>query len=472
MGGAIMLHARRRQRAFTAVEMVVTLAAGSVLLAAILITQLRLSQHSSRITDSATRDNEIRTALDVMNRDISGAGFLLEAAAPPVCNQVLAYNSSLTGMQGNVSTTVPPGYFVLNTAMSFPANAGAKLPIADLTFNYPPTSPTPPNRSDALVIRVTNGASVLNGNSYGTLKAKSVGNPASTGPPASNGQFTLQPVGMPFLTASAFGEGNVALVRVQNGLQPICVRVPIKSLTLTVTPPTLTLAGTSLMPSTYFQAFATEMARFGLPPNGISNQNLAGPGAGASASLTDLGAPAVTTQFGYVYYISLNTAMSGNLANVPVLQRVQINSLDDSVIQIQDIAYGVVSLQVNFGVDTSLGANGGAVTQYLSGAAVQAQNLGAWIRTVRMLIVTRSLNPDPTFLPAAAGGASGPHFSNEAQPELDLKAQFPNPLDATKPLYTNYTIAPVDYGYHFTAQEQEIALRNQAWIGTWSANLN
>ena len=443
-------------------EMVVTLAAGSVLLVAILITQLRLSQGGTRITDSATRDNEIRAALDVMNRDIAGAGFLLEAAAPPVCNQVLAYNASLTGMQGNVSTTVPPGYFVLSTAMSFPAAAGAKLPIVPTgtnppnTFNYPPTAGG--NRSDALVIRVSNGASLLNGNTYGTLKAASVGSPASTG------QFTLMPAGMPFLASNAFSPGNVALVRVQNGLQPICVRVPIQSSALAVTPPTLALAGTGMMPSTYFQAFATQMARFGLPANGISNQNLAGPGAGASASLTDLGAPAATTQFAYVYYVSLNTAMSGNLASVPVLQRAQINSLNDSVMQVQDIAYGVVSLQVNFGVDTSFGASGGAVTKYMSGADVQNQNLGAWVRTVRLLIVTRSLNPDPSFNPSAA--------VDPTQKVLDLNNQFPNPIAGGGPLYANYTIPPTNYGFHFNAQEQEIALRNQAWIGTWSANLN
>ena len=38
------------QWGFTAVEMVITLAAGSILLAAVLITQLQLSRHGSRIT--------------------------------------------------------------------------------------------------------------------------------------------------------------------------------------------------------------------------------------------------------------------------------------------------------------------------------------------------------------------------------------------------------------------------------------
>ena len=463
------------QWGFTAVEMVITLAAGSILLAAVLITQLQLSRHGSRITDSATRDNEIRTALDVMNRDIAGAGFLLEAAAPPVCNQVLAYNAGLQGMKGNAASSLAPGYFLMSPAMAFPATPGSTLPVAPITFAY---SPGAGNRSDALVLRVTEGASVLNSQSYATLKA------ASTGTPASDGIFSLMPTFIPLLSPGAFDRGHAALVRVQNGTQPICLRVPIQSSDLTTSPPTLITANSSsmpptsappqLMPPAYYLGFSAQMARFGMPANGVSNQNLAGPGAGASASLMDLGLPEdpTNTQFGYVYYVDRNANLTGNLATVPVLRRARVNSLNDTVGQTQDIAFGVVSLQVNFGVDKSFGANGGAVTDYLSGADVQSQNLGVWVRTVRMLIVTRSLNEDPSYIASPASDSSQPHFTNENAPELDLKTQFPNPIDSTKDLYQNYTIAPADYGYHFTAQEQEIALRNQAWMGTWSANLN
>lgn len=390
--------------------------------------QLKLSAQNMRTADVSMRDNEARAAMDLISRDLSGAGFL-SGGTHLNCFATLNYN-----------TAVPaPNFFTTYAASSMLAANGTALPFVanpGITLNFPSNGSA--NRSDVLVVRTA-----LDGTQF---------TPANTpiSPVAVNTNYTPLSNGiLPLGSNAGFNQGNVALLQVIMGplnnpavpQQRVCVRAPISAVSaLPVNGSDNVSVGGPLMPSGFFADFSARIASLGIAGATALTQPLI-----AQGKLTNLGSPAmaplVTRQRTYAYFIDANPARY----QWPTLVRASINPLNDLEIaaERQEIGAGVVSLQVLFGVDPG---NTGGVTAYQTGAqALAAGNLG-WVRSVKVLVLTRALYNDKDF-------------SNSAQTVLPLRTWF------NEAGYTDYTISSTEMNQRFVAQQTEIAVRNELWPG-------
>ncbi len=352
---------RPQQSGFTLVELMVALALSMILAIAILNMQLKLGQQRMRTSDIAVRDGETRAAMDLMTQDASGTGFLLGNMTAP-CSALLTYDDATTGK-----------YFVHHEIDAVPAASGATLPFSTtLSLNYPPVG----TASDVLVITGSTDAS--NFNDAVAPMIHGTANIAYT--PTSTGDLPLDPSHVPTT-------GHVAIVQTTDtntsGFPPVskmfCMRVP-----LTSTPGSNAWhSGGTLMPPTFYAGFGTQMAAAGF----------AGPMSDAvlyNANLVDIGDPTVVTptptQTTTVFYVA-NVAGIAAAGNVPVLMRAQYSLLNDAqVLAPQQIAAGVVSLQVRFNVGKGV---------YKDAATVTSTKVWDNVCSVRVAVVTRSLYDDP-----------------------------------------------------------------------------
>ena len=154
-----------------------------------------------------------------------------------------------------------------------------------------------------------------------------------------------------------------------------------------------------------------------------------------NAYLVDIGTAATSTQRFNVYYVD-------GSGSFPVLMRAQYNLIDDSVVTApQPIAAGVVALRVSYGVDPG---STGAVTGYEDGATVASNMDWGFVRSVRVALVTRTINDDPT---SDGGGASAPTTI---------------PIGATQGASFSAITVPSSK-HRFITTTTEVAYRNWLW---------
>jgi len=421
------------EQGFSLVELLVAVAIGLILCVAVLTVQVKLSAQNMRAADVGMRDNEVRAAMDQITRDLSGAGFL-SGGTHLGCYATLNYN-----------TAVPSPYFFTSYSVaSLAAANGMALPFVaapGLKLNYPKS--TSSNRSDVLVIRTALDATQFP--------------PATTPltPVAVNTGYTPMSSGiLPLASNKGFNAGDVGLLQVTMGplnnpavpQQRVCVRVPISAVSMAPVNGNDNVGSSgALMPNAYYTDFSTQVGSLGITAATALTGPLINQG-----KLASLGSPAMapkpaTTQRTYAYFIDTDPTRY----QWPTLVRASINPLNDLEIaaERQEIGAGVVSLQVLFGVDPG---NTGGVTAYQTGAqAVAAKTLG-WVRSVKILVLTRALYPDREF------------DNSKVYPSmtLPLKTWF------NEPGYTDYTIDPTsEINQRFVAQQTEIAVRNELWPG-------
>jgi type IV pilus assembly protein PilW len=402
------------ERGFTLVELMVSVAIGLVLVVAVLYLQLKLTSQNVRTTDTAVRDNEARAAMDVITRDLSGGGFL-HGGSNSSCYTVLHYNTALPA----------PNYFASFPVSSVAGGTGVALPFVatpGITLNYPVAGST--NRSDVLVVRGTADATqfsaVLN------PVAPAMDNTAFL--PTATTQMPFSPSPLP-----PFNANDVGLVQVSVGTPPnaqlACLRIPITTAPVVANGSAFITSTGALMPVAGYSGFATQYAGIGLS-GGISDTLL------RSSKVIDLGAAATTNQFVYAYFVD-------NSYRWPTLVRAKINALTDLEVPNtrQEIAAGVVSFQVLFGV----GSATAGVTAYQTWPQVLAAGNAGNVLTVRVLILQRSLYPDKDF--------------NNAR-SLYSTGIIPLPTQFTQAGYTNYTIPSQELTNRFLAQETEMTVRS------------
>nr|WP_246448455.1 PilW family protein [Roseateles oligotrophus] len=424
-------HARRpsptssasTERGFSLIELLVAVAIGLILSVAVLMVQLKLSAQNARTADVSMRDNEARATMDLVSRDLGSAGFL-SGATHLSCFATLNYN-----------TAVPaPNYFTSYSVSSLLASSGTSLPFVappGLNLNYPP--PGSANRSDALVIRLA-----LDGTQFTPSKTPitsiAVNN---TYTPMSNGV-------LPIASNNGFVPGQMGLLQIPLGppgtpaapQKRLCIRVPIS----TVPGP---LAGNDnissvgpQMPAIAYNGFSSQVTALGVASATALTDALIKQG-----KLTSLGTAAASNQRTYVYFIDTDPARY----QWPTLVRASINPLNDLEIpaERQDVGAGVVSLQVLFGIDPG---NTGGVTAYQTGPQMLAANSSGWVRSVRLLILTRALYRDKDF------------SNTQLYPTnvIPLSTMFGAG-------FQNYTIGAAELNHRFVAQQTEIAVRNPLW---------
>ena len=408
---------RRTQLGFTLIEMMVALLIGMVLVGAVLVVQLNLTSQNVRMSDIGVRDNETRSALDMVRRDLSGAGFLF-GGLHRNCDVMLAYNSAAPGIGGG------PGYFPVTRVAAMAGGPGVQLPFTGgtgFTVSYPAAGS--PNRSDVLVIRSTLDATRLTEALSPSINATT----SATISPTTSGMI-------PLANTAGFNLGDMVVVQVPVGIagnqSRVCMRNQVSAVVVNTS---VALNGTGTMPANFYAGFSGQMANYGVSDT-LSNVLL------QNAKVTNLGSAAAAQQVTYVYFVDYSSA-----ANWPRLVRAQLNTMTETEIAgtRQDIAAGVVSMQVLFGVDP---ANTGAVTAYQTGAQVVANQNYDDILCIKLLLVTRSINADPKF-------------TNSVNP-INVTAQY------NENGYTNYTIPATpasEMQFRYTTQEEVISLRNNLW---------
>jgi type IV pilus assembly protein PilW len=354
--------ARRAAAGFTLVELMIALLLSLLLAVAILKMQTKMASQSVRMSDTSTRDSQVRAALDLITRDLTGSGFLL-GNMQFFCDTLITYNK-------NGAST----YFAHHPVDSLAASAGQTMAFAPtLTLNYPTATTL---SSDVLVSMAASAATGFNDVTAPLMKGYASGAPLSNGTVYLNKQ------------ASA-AVGDTVIVQVPIGTSLACMRAPLSAVG-SVSAPLMTSTASTTMPSTFYNGFVTPVA------NAISGATLTNVGI-FNSRVVDIGTAASSAQLFNVYYVD------GTTNAYPVLMRAQYNLIDDSVITApQPIAAGVVALRVSYGIDS---AGNGTIGKYEDGPTVTSNKDWALVRSVRVALVTRTINDDPS---ADGGGGAAP----------------------------------------------------------------
>lgn len=397
----------RGQQGLTLVELMISLTLGLVLIAGALFLQMRLSQQSMRNADSGFRDNEARSALDAISRDLSSSGFML-ASMHVRCANILRYNQN-----------APTPYSLWLPVTAEAAASGSDVSFVartsgagtGLNMSYPPTG----GRSDVLAISVLAGTTQMSDAVTPAIAAVT----ASGVLPMTSGEVAIA-------SSAPMAVGDMGLLQVPVNGSKTCFRVPFTTLTTSAGVDRFTAGGT-LTPSTFFTGYSGQLATFGIGGS-LSNALLLNAG-----RVTDYGSAAQLQHLTYVYFVD------GNSQTWPVLRRVTVNALTDQVVagSAVDIAAGVVSFQVTFGTGA---AAGNAVTNYRTWSEVQTNNEYNQIRTVRVAMVVRSLFPDP-----------------------DSAFVSPTTITPTGAGFAAYTVPTAFNRYRHALLQTEVALRNRLW---------
>lgn len=427
---------RRSAHGFTLIELMVALVVGMVLVVAVLKLQLQLTRQNVRTADTGVRDNEIRAAMDLITQDLASGGFLGGGAAQ-YCTSILSYDSNAAGISGNA------GYYPSFSAWAMTGVAGAALPMLDQINSaklpggtWGPSYPAAGgNRSDILFLRTTSDATSLANLSSTTTK----GSANATYPPLTQQAY-------PLANSCNFNVGDAALVQATVSGTRFCMRMPVAAIAAPCGNNTISngAGASAFMPATFFTGFSNALNLVGGTAGSLTNDAL------WTAKVQDIGTAAATTQVIYAYYVDSNAA----IAPWPVLIRAAINPLNDQVISSQIMASGVVSLQVMFGLAASAGSTG--VVSYVNTANMTAAQ---WplVLTTKILLVSRSLTPDPG---QSGGGATASYqFNNNGAASLPVSTQYANAsYPGTK--FTDYTFSASEQHQHFTTQMVEISMRN------------
>ena len=398
---------------FTLVELLVALVLSLLLGVAMLKMQGSLAQQTVRTVDSGVRDEQWRVAVDTLTRSVSSAGFLLGGTQKP-CNEMFTFNS------GAGSTSK---FFTHHAVDSATASTGLKLQYATgLTLNYPPSGSTMP--SDVLAVTASNDATGFN---QGV-------SPVVAG--FSNAAYTPSSTGLLPVQSTTGLLPDVAVLQVGLSNRIACIRTKMTLFGTASGSANITTGGT-VTPPGFFNDFAPSLSAAGYPS--VTDAAI------FQGQIVDMSpTPSAITS---VYYID------GSTFQFPVLMRADYAFADDTLSgTAQVVAAGVVSMQVRYGVDPGLT---GAVTAYEKASTVTTNNHWDVVRTVNILLVSRSLKDDNSraadgtttytapaiTIPTLAGGASTDQF-------------------AAVPILTT----PTDFSKrHYAVNQFEIAERNVLW---------
>ncbi len=401
---------RRLARGFTLVELLVALLLSLLLAIAILKMQTKMAAQSMRISDSGVRDTQARAALDLITRDLTSAGFLM-GGAQYYCDALITYNSG------------GPGYFVHHPVDSLAAVSGTKMKFApSLTLNYPGAAASGV-ASDVLITAATTDSTQFNDQTNPIRKgmAAAGANPLTSG---------IAPLAAATSASGGLVVGDAAIVRAPINTAAACLRVPITAVTASA----VTSGAGTTMPGTFYAGFVPQAASAGFS-GALTNAGI------FNARIVDIGTAATSTQLMNVYYVD-------GSASYPVLMRAQYSLADDTVITSpQPIAAGVVSLQVSYGVD--VGSTGG-VTTYESAASATANSHWSSVRSVRVALVTRTINDDPNADNTISGNAYVAPTNVPIGPASAATAWFP-------------ALTVPASSHRFMVNTTEVAYRNWLW---------
>ena len=412
---------QRHAAGFTLVELMVALALSMMLVVVMLKTQTTMAQQTVHNADSSVRDGEMRTALDVVGRSVSGAGFVL-GGTQYQCNEMFTYNATAQ------STSL---FFTHHPVDAVAASNNLFLQFASgLQLDYPPSASIPTDVLAVTSSRDPSGFDLNNAPSI-DINQNSAYTPSSTG---------VVPVKSSFGAAALH---HVGILQSNLASRWACFRMSFDALGVANGSANVQTNSGTLMPSTFYNAFSPSMttAGYGAFSDG---------GIFVQSQVVDMSAnPAAATS---VFYVDNNPAKYP----FPVLMMATYNFADDTLdaTGAQAIAAGVISLQVRFGVDPG---KTGAVTAYEDAATVTSSNHWDVIRTTKILLISRSLTEESDLTPTTSIPAcSGNQASTLTTPCIAVGS----------PAYNFKPITAVPSGAQnrrFMVSMMEIASRNLLW---------
>ncbi|MBV8469987.1 MAG: PilW family protein [Burkholderiaceae bacterium] len=447
----------RAQRGVSLIELLVGIVIGLFLALSVLKIQQTLVQANYKLSDTYLRDNELRSAMDMVGQDLAGAGFVM-GGVQPQCGLILAYDSAapISGVFGQfpvsstwqtttsqlmTTGTLPTGASALGT---YPTITGSGTVSQVLSITTTATALTAAAAAGApLVYSVVQNASIT-----------SVPNSSTSGPIAGLAN-------LPISSTTGINYGAVGYLRLHlsNGTNTstACFRVRVPrganaAGTALAAGSSLNIQDPNLMPGTGLNGYSATLGTYNILASGTNLVNasllygrLYYPMLNPPDATLIAGVTASTNQQVVVYYVGMSNGTTAAAGNFPVLYRAVVNALDDSLITAPvPVAAGVVSLQALYGVDET---GSGNVTNYLTWADVLAGNFTANVRTVLFSMVAKSLQSDAT-----PGYAASPN-----------PVPIPSPSGTGNDAFTAYTI-PAAYNLnHFTVMQSEVAIRNQLW---------
>jgi type IV pilus assembly protein PilW len=418
------------QRGLTLIELMVALVIGLIFSLSVLLVQSALTRQNMQLSDVGQRDTQARAALDLLTRDLTNAGFMLDGVQTP-CAATLAYNSGLPSNQNFFQYPVA----AFDQPTTLPTSSSLSGSVDANT--YPPNGST--NVSQMVVITGSTSALLAPGNGNPTTFV--VQNSTTQ---AAGGQGALKSSVLPLSSTTGLTPGDTALLRMPLGGKLVCFRVPIAQIGPGGSPSSTYVASksTQLFPANAYadSGFQTQLVDAGLlaPGAQLTNANL------IQSRLTDLGPASTSSQEAVAYYVASfsNTASGGTL---PMLMRATIDAADDTLVGTPNpVAAGVVSLQALFGVDET---SSGGVTNYLSWPDVVSGRYTGDVRSVLFAIVTRTLHSDPKKVPVTGVAVPSPKDNGGPGPDA----------------FTAYTPTASEQQDRFSVIESEVAIRNQLW---------
>jgi Tfp pilus assembly protein PilW len=392
----------RRSAGFTLVELLVAMLVSMLLAVALMRMQASWVGRTQVVNaDVATRDDQARVAMDRVVADLSSGGFLFGGSATN-CAALFAYNTTAAAVVAHHPVDAQA------------AVTGARIAVTPnvAALTYPPTGSIAVGKTDVLVMAgAVDTSRFTDANAPVPAFANAVYTPLTTGQ-------------LPMSSTSSLTAGHIGIVQVPDSGSWACLRVPISTIPSGTY---ITSSGTN-MPPTFYNGFAAAMTAEGLAGT-LSNTEL------YQSKVLDIGSAASPNQTLIAYYIDNNSG------SFPILKRASVNLLDDSVISTQDVAAGIVSMQVVFGVDVG---NTGSITNYYTAATVTTNKQWASVKSVKVALVARSINADPD----ANYSAASPIVVKSAS-------------DTVTP-FQNITLSGSDK-HHYTVQTTEIYSRNLVW---------
>ena len=416
------------QRGLTLIELMIGLTISVILAGVVLITMGYLYRQNIVSGNELSTNNEARSALDRLSRDVSSAGFML-GGMQNSCGLTLSYNGSIAANNGYNST-----YAV--TAQN--AQNGLVLPInttPSTTLSYPTAGSNIP--SSVLMVSFAQNATQFTNTNAPLLTLGKFGTTQGT-----PGYGAIKSTQLPVTSVQGVNPGDMALIEVpmsgpatNNQTQLVCLRVPIHN----VGPAGgqgyayINSKPSSQMPTNGYADYNTVLAQlgYGTLTNGLLQQ----------AKLLDTGAPGTNNDETVFYYVDDSTY------KWPVLMRTVVDASTDTIAPNGGpipIAAGVVSLQALFGVaPAGTKYPSGGITQYLTWPDVLSQNLTSEVRTVQIALVVRSLHPDSAYT-------------------APVTIKIPNPTLGPD-TFTAYPVQPNETHDHFQVYTTEVAIRNLLW---------
>ncbi len=371
-----MCSSKATNRGFTLVEMMVSITIGLFIGLVVLEAQAQLFKQSAYLNDLTVRQNEVRTGLDLLTRDVASAGFG-QSWGVTQCDITLSYANgqaqafpAISSVSASSATTVP----LTSRALGYPSAASA-IPTEMVLINE---STAIPQQNLGQSFRVTQ---------FGTTQS-------SSGQGAANS--TQLPLPLAAQGDTSLQVNNEVQVRVQIGALHVCYLVPVSKLTTNAKAMYLYSKGVG-MPSNGYSGFDPTLASLGVS-SGVTDTEL------LNANVTDLGAPSNVDVL-TVYYVGL-------VDQIPALWRVHVNEQSGAVIDAQPVALGVVSLQTRYVV-------GGTAETWAQVVAAGQQDQ---VQAVQFALVSRTLHPDYGYTAPSQITVSG--YSNYPVPASDTHYHY------------------------------------------------